>query len=119
MRVLRRPLSLLNGVRAGGVGRVFRRPAQKSLSIARRRAQPVTVTIARLTVTAVVAFVIARLVTGAAGPILAPLTALLVVQVTLYQTFRSALQRVASVVLGVLVALTLSAALGSRGGAWD
>jgi hypothetical protein len=90
----------------------LRRPAQESLSVARRRAQPVSLTIARLTVTAVVAFVVARLVTGAASPILAPLTALLVVQVTLYQTFRSALERVAAVVLGVLVALVLSAALG-------
>jgi hypothetical protein len=37
---------------------------------------------------------------------------LLVVQVTLYQTVRTALQRVASVILGVLVALGLSNALG-------
>jgi uncharacterized membrane protein YccC len=97
---------------APNAGRVFRRPAQESLSIARRRAQPVTVTIVRLTVTAVVAFEIARLITGAGSPILAPLTALLVVQVTLYQTFRSALQRVASVVAGVVVALVLSGTLG-------
>jgi uncharacterized membrane protein YgaE (UPF0421/DUF939 family) len=68
------------------------------------------VTIARLTITAVLAFELARLVTGAANPILAPLTALLVVQVTLYRTFRSALERVASVVAGVLVALGLSIA---------
>ena len=91
---------------------MLQRPAQESLSIARRRAQPVTVTIVRLTVTAVVAFEMARLITGAQAPILAPLTALLVVQVTLYQTFRSALQRVASVVAGVVVALGLSAWLG-------
>jgi hypothetical protein len=82
------------------------------LSIVRRRAQPVTLTIARLTVTAVLAFTLARVLTGATSPILAPLTALLVVQVTLFQTFRSALQRVASVVLGVLVALVLAATLG-------
>src|SRR5215813_9708266 len=92
--------------------RVFRRPPQESLSIARRRAQPVTITIVRLTVTAVVAFEVARLITGTDAPILAPLTALLVVQVTLFHTFRTALQRVASVVLGVVVALGLSAWLG-------
>jgi uncharacterized membrane protein YgaE (UPF0421/DUF939 family) len=68
------------------------------------------VTIARLTVTAVVAFVVARMVTGDA--VLAPLTALLVVQATLYRTFRSALQRVASVTAGVLMAVGLSTALG-------
>jgi uncharacterized membrane protein YgaE (UPF0421/DUF939 family) len=63
-----------------------------------------------LTVTAVVAFVVARLVTG--DNVLAPLTALLVVQVTLFQTFRSASQRVVSVIAGVLVAIGLSHALG-------
>ena len=98
--------------RAPDVGQVLRRPPQESLSIARRRAQPVTVTIVRLTVTAVVAFEMARVITGANVPILAPLTALLVVQVTLFHTFRTALQRVASVVLGVVVALGLSAWLG-------
>src|SRR3954462_13623318 len=102
MRLPRRPSSLLHGLRAGRAGRVLDRPAQESLALVRRRAQPATVTIARLTVTAVLAFVVARLVTGAAGPILAPLTTLIVVQVTLYHTFRVALQRVASVIAGVL-----------------
>lgn len=92
------------------VGRALRRPPQESLSLVRRRTQPTVVTIARLTVTAVIAFVIARQITG--DGILAPLTALLVVQVTLYHTLRTALQRVASVVLGVLVAVGLSATLG-------
>jgi hypothetical protein len=98
------------GTLGNAVGRVLRRPAQKSFSLVRRRAQPTAVTIMRLTVTAVVAFVVARLVTG--DGILAPLTALLVVQVTLYQTLRTALQRVASVVVGVLVASALSNTLG-------
>ena len=43
---------------------------------------------------------------------LAPLTALLVVQATRYQTMRSAVQRVASVVAGVVVALGFTAAVG-------
>ena len=99
-------------VRRSDAERSLPQVAQQSLSVVRRRAQPATVTIARLTVTAVVAFVVARLLTHTTSPILAPLTALLVVQVTLYQTFRSALQRVASVVLGVLLALGLSGLLG-------
>src|SRR5690606_10390854 len=45
---------------------------------------------------------------------IAPLTALLVVQVTLYRTFRNAVQRVASVILGVLFALGLSNPFGLR-----
>ncbi len=93
------------------MGRKLPRPAQESLSLVRRRAQPTTVTIVRLTVTAVVAFVAASVLTGEAT-VIAPLTALLVVQVTLYHTFRSALQRVASVIAGVLLAVGLSAALG-------
>jgi uncharacterized membrane protein YgaE (UPF0421/DUF939 family) len=52
------------------------------------------------------------LVTGAKNPILAPLTALIVVQVTLYRTFRTALRRVLSVLAGVLVALALSRVVG-------
>lgn len=83
----------------------------ESLSVVQRRAQPAIVTIVRLTATSVLAFVIARPLTGGSA-ILAPLTALLVVQATLFHTFRSALQRVASVVAGVLLALALSSALG-------
>jgi hypothetical protein len=44
--------------------------------------------------------------------VLAPLTVLLVVQVSLYQTLSSAVQRIASVIVGVPVALALSRALG-------
>ena len=57
---------------------------------------------------AVVAFLLAPLVSQDPAPILAPLTALLVVQVTLYESLTSGLQRVASVVLGVLVAVVLA-----------
>jgi len=95
---------------ADAVTRALRRPPQESLELARRRAQPTILTIVRLTVTAVIAFIVARRVTG--DGILAPLTALIVVQVTLYQTLRTALQRIASVIIGVLVALGLSGALG-------
>ena len=43
---------------------------------------------------------------------LAPLTALLVAQVSLYQTLRSAISRVAAVVAGVLLAVGLAALVG-------
>jgi len=76
-----------------------------------RRVLTPTLSIIRLTVTAVAAFVVAQLVTGRSS-VLAPLTALLVVQVTLFKTLRSALQRVLSVVAGVVVALVLSTVLG-------
>jgi uncharacterized membrane protein YgaE (UPF0421/DUF939 family) len=112
MRTQSRPTSILRGIREGAARRGLTRPARESLWIVSRRAQPATLTILRLTFIAIVAFELARRVTGNPRPILAPLTALLVVQVTLFQTIRTALQRVASVVAGVLVALGLSSWLG-------
>jgi hypothetical protein len=85
----------------------------ETLTVVRYRAQPTAATVARLAGTAIFAYLIAlKLPGGTPRPVLAPLTALLVAQVTLYQTLRSALQRVAAVVTGVLVAVALSAVLG-------
>ena len=83
------------------------------LTLVRRRAQPVAAYITRLTLTAVFAYLLALYLTPhESRPVLAPLTALLVVQASLFQTARSALRRVISVTAGVLVAVTLSAVLG-------
>ena len=76
-----------------------------TLTLVRKRAQPTAETIVRLAVTAVFAYLMALLIPGTSRPVLAPLTALLVVKVSIYQTLRSAVRRVASVVAGVLVAL--------------
>ena len=54
-------------------------------------------------------------VTGLADPVLAPLTALVVVQVSVRASVRTALQRSGAVVLGVLVALAIGDALGLTG----
>ena len=97
--------------RAAKLGAAARAVAQRTpqtLMLVRHRAQPVAVTIARLTCTAVFAYLLALLVTSTPRPVLAPLTALLVVQVSLYQTLRSAVTRAASVVAGVLVAVALA-----------
>jgi uncharacterized membrane protein YgaE (UPF0421/DUF939 family) len=80
--------------------------------LARRRAQPTALSVARLTLTAVFAYLLALLVPGAYRPVLAPLTALLVAQVSVYQTVRSAVQRVAAVIAGVLLAIALNAVVG-------
>ena len=89
----------------------FRTPdaARNQLMLVRRRAQPTMVYIARLTGTAVFAYLIALLVPGTPRPVLAPLTALLVVQATLFQTIRSAIQRVGAVTAGVLAAVAVAA----------
>src|SRR5579875_2956768 len=92
--------------------RVVAERAPATLTVVRHRAQPTAATIARLTVTAVFAYLIALPVPGVSRPVLAPLTALLVAQVSLYQTLRSALRRGGSVVAGVLVAVALSALVG-------
>jgi Aromatic acid exporter family member 1 len=87
--------------------------AQRPLRVVRRRAQPQAVVIGRLTLTAVAAYLVARAIPGVeARPLLAPLTALLVLQVTLYKTVWSAGQRIASVAAGVLIAVLISSLLG-------
>jgi uncharacterized membrane protein YgaE (UPF0421/DUF939 family) len=88
------------------------RTAPQTLILARRKAQPIAATIARLTVTATIAYLLAGLLPIGQRTVLAPLTALIVVQVTTYQTIRSAFQRVLAVVAGVLVALAFSAVVG-------
>ncbi|MCU7730814.1 aromatic acid exporter family protein [Actinoplanes sp. KI2] len=67
---------------------------------------------AKVTLAAVVAYVAADLLNTTATPILAPLTAILVVQVTVYQTVTEGLQRVLSVLAGVLVAVGLATVVG-------
>ena len=49
---------------------------------------------------------------GSQPPVLAPLTALLVTQLTLVKTITGSLQRVASVTAGVLLALLVADVLG-------
>ena len=94
------------------VARTLARPA-KQLMVVRKRTQPAAVYIARLTATATFAYLIALLVpAGTTRPVLAPLTALLVLQASLFQTIRSALRKVVSVTAGVLVAVTVSAFVG-------
>ncbi|MET9023661.1 FUSC family protein [Actinopolymorpha sp. NPDC004070] len=66
----------------------------------------------RATAAAVIAYVVAQRVSSSPQPLLAPLTALIVVQVTLYATLTSGVQRVASVVVGVLVAVGFAHLVG-------
>ena len=97
----------------GGAARAVVQRAPETITVVRYRAQPTAVTILRLTSTAIFAYLLALFLPDVTPPpVLAPLTALLVAQVTLYHTVRSAIQRVVAVVVGVLVALGLSAWLG-------
>jgi uncharacterized membrane protein YgaE (UPF0421/DUF939 family) len=94
---------------SGAARAVARRPAEQ-LTLVRRRAQPTAVYITRMTLTAVFAYLIAlQLPGGSARDVLAPLTALLVVQATLFHTIRSAVHRVTGVTAGVLAAVAAAA----------
>jgi uncharacterized membrane protein YgaE (UPF0421/DUF939 family) len=67
---------------------------------------------AKTTLAAVLSFVVADLLGTSATPVLAPLTALLVVQLTMYETFRHGLERIFSVLAGVLVAVGVASVVG-------
>jgi len=82
----------------------------EQLTLVRRRAQPTAVYITRLTLTAVFAYLLAQqLPGGSPRSVLAPLSALLVAQATLYHTIRSAVQRVVGVTAGVVAAVAVAA----------
>ena len=72
-------------------------------------------TVAKSGLAAGLAWWIATLVTDAPDPVLAPLTALVVVQVSVRASFFAAIQRTAAVVLGVFLALAIGDALGLNG----
>ena len=108
-------LAIRRGQRAAQISAAARTITQRApvtLTLVRHRAQPAAATIIRLSTCAVFAYLIALPVPETSPPVLAPLTALLVLQVSIYQTLFSAVRRVAAVVAGVLIALGLSRWVG-------
>jgi hypothetical protein len=78
-----------------------------------RSTRPALWHISRLTATATFAYLLALSIpAGTSRPVLAPLTALLVLQASLYQTVRSAMRKVLSVTVGVLVAVGVAEFIG-------
>jgi hypothetical protein len=77
-----------------------------------RRGRTPGVRLGKTTFAAVLSFVVADWIGTSDAPVLAPLTALLVVQVTMYQTIAQGLQRVVSVLAGVLVAVAVAELVG-------
>jgi hypothetical protein len=74
-----------------------------------RAARPAACPITRLTATATFAYLLALAIPfGTDRPVLAPLTALLVLQASLYQTIRSAAKKVLSVTVGVVGAVVVA-----------
>ena len=85
--------------------------AQMRAALLRRGRRPGLRT-AKTTLAAVLSYVVALRLGTSPQPVLAPLTALLVVQLTMYETVASGLQRVASVVAGVLIAVGVATWVG-------
>ena len=107
------------GERAGSPRRRLRRAARRlarrvALGRLTRRGDdaPLGLRTAKTTLAAVISWELARLLPGSQPPVLAPLTALLVTQLTLVKTITGSLQRVASVTAGVLLALAAADLLG-------
>ncbi|MFR9727368.1 aromatic acid exporter family protein [Streptomyces sp. MS19] len=80
--------------------------------LAKRGTEPIVVQLLRSSAAATLAYMAARWLTDVPAPLLAPLTALLVVQVTLFATLTTGVRRVNAVVVGVLVATGFSALVG-------
>lgn len=86
--------------------------ATRAWSACFRRGRTPGLRTAKTTLAAVLAFQVADMLHTSAQPILAPLTALLVVQLTLYSTLTSGLDRILAVVSGVLVAVGVAGLTG-------
>jgi hypothetical protein len=105
---------------AGSLRRTLRRSARRLARrvdlgrLVRRRSEgaPLGLRTAKTTLAAVISWELALRLPGSQPPVLAPLTALLVTQLTLVKTITGSLQRVASVTAGVLLALLVADVLG-------
>jgi uncharacterized membrane protein YgaE (UPF0421/DUF939 family) len=86
--------------------------AEQVIDIAKRGNEPLVAQTLRSTAAATLAYIAALWLTDVRAPLLAPLTALLVVQVTLFATLTSGVRRVNSVVAGVVLATGFSALVG-------
>ena len=97
---------------SGTVARVVRDSWTRVVALIRERGGKAVERALRLTGAATAAYLVAEQLFPGSRPLLAPLTALLVVQVTLYSTLTTSVQRVTSVVAGVLMALLVSGVFG-------
>ena len=109
----------MGGERAGSRRRRLRRSARRLARrvdlrrlVSRRDGPPLGLGTAKTTLAAVISWELALRLPGTQPPVLAPLTALLVTQLTLVKTITGSLQRVASVTAGVLLALGVADLLG-------
>jgi Aromatic acid exporter family member 1 len=89
-----------------------RRLNRPSWSTYRGRGVPLTWRLVKTTVAAVLAYELALRLLNDPIPLLAALTAVLVAQITIFETVRSGIERIGSVVAGVMIAALLSRFVG-------
>src|SRR5947208_5280086 len=77
-----------------------------------RPGRPPGLRTAKTVLAAVVAYAVADALNTSSSPVLAPLTALLVVQLTMYETLAAGRERIVSVVAGVLLATLFAGFVG-------
>lgn len=90
----------------------LRRLARDTVARLRQRGRAATIWTLRLTAAAVASYAVAHAIFPQSDALLAPLTALLVVQLTPVSLLTSGLERVVSVVAGVAVAVAFAAVFG-------
>jgi hypothetical protein len=114
--VLTRVLTAITGRSSDDFGLpvrvVFERVVDASAARYRQRGRAGVLWMVRLTAAAVASYVIAHLIFPLSEPFLAPLTALLVVQLTPVSLLTSGVQRVVSVVAGVALAVGFASLVG-------
>ncbi|HEX2704128.1 MAG TPA: FUSC family protein [Candidatus Lustribacter sp.] len=86
------------------------RPERRRLLV--KRLRPVITGIVRLTAAVVIAFVLTSSLLSSPAPVTGPLTALLVVQATLFATMATGARKVGAVLTGVLLAVGISTVVG-------
>ncbi len=89
-----------------------RRIRRRDLARIRRRAASALKDIARLTSASVLAYLLGKALIPGGTDLTGPLTALLVVQTSLYATLRMSLLRIAAVLTGVFLAIVVSSWVG-------
>lgn len=102
----------VSGAVPGGKGHRVPVLSDPLSTLVRRGREPAVVQTVRSTLAAVISYVVALWLSREPAPLTAPLTALLVVQVTLYATLTTGIRRVNSVVAGVLIAIGFSVLVG-------
>ncbi|RBM19677.1 aromatic acid exporter family protein [Streptomyces sp. PT12] len=90
----------------------MREVPEQLADLVKRSNEPVVIQTLRSTAAATISYIVALWVTDVEAPLLAPLTALLVVQVTLFATITTGVRRVNSVIAGVLIATAFSSLVG-------